>query len=90
MLTLEDLKDMEPGIFRSGSYVVESSIDIIDKDWVAVRGQVCDWVIYESSIERVINTPEALARWGHKIRNPEIIRRLVECSPEAFEVYRFH
>ncbi len=91
MLTLQDLKDMEPDtIFASG--MVSDNEKGVNMDnsgkllrWVAVRGGIEDWAIYcgpeDWSEERVASN-------GNKVHNEKNIKRLILCDDEAFKMYR--
>ena len=89
MLTLQQLKDMEPGtIFAFGLTIDNpSGINIAHTDkilrWVAKRGGIKDWAIYIGT-----GSSEEVAREGDKIFGEENIKRLVPCEDEAFKMYR--
>ena len=76
-LTLQMLKDFEPGIFAGGIY--------LSSRWVAVRGGIHDWAIYIGTPDR---TPEDIRSYGDKVHDETTIRKLVPCSDEAFAMYR--
>lgn len=79
MLTIEDLKAMKPEtIFASGN------VDGLTK-WVAVRGRIWDWAIY---IGIFTWANEEIARAGIKIHDEAMIKMLVPCDKEAFDMYR--
>jgi len=92
MITLEDLKNMEPkSIFATGTAIddpeginMSGSCKLLR--WVAVRGGMHDWTIYCGW-----DTHDELwlARFGDKIFIKGTIRRLVECDDEAFNMYRY-
>ena len=54
--------------------------------WVAVRGGVGDWAIYEGPAEW---GAERIAEWGDKVVDEEKIRALVYASPGAMAAYRW-
>ena len=92
MLTLKDLKAMQPDlIFRSG--VVIDSPEGINMTrsgkqlrWVAVRGGIWDWAIYCYWVEY---TEEYIKRCGDKVIGEANIKKLVPCNDEAFKMYRY-
>ena len=88
MLTLKDLKEMQPDtIFASGT--IESNPKGISSEsmsWVAVRGGIYDWAIYQGSAD---NDFEWIRKYGDKIYDEKLIRELVPCDDEAFKMYRF-
>jgi hypothetical protein len=85
MLTLQQLKDMKPGRFATGTgYHPE----IIHKDirWVAVRGEgYHDWAIYYLHVYANI---EDVMTNGDKMFTESVIKRLVPCDDKAFKMYR--
>lgn len=90
-LTLQSLKDMEPGIFAKGTTEVEDYWDtseLMKVDWVAVRGGIHDWAIYcqASCLDWKDNS---IRDHGDKMRNPMSIKKCVPCDEEAFEMYRY-
>lgn len=56
MLTLQQLKDMEPGVFADGITTIKHPWygqspeypETIEVRWVATRGGIYDWAIYHS------------------------------------------
>ncbi len=92
-LTLTQLKTLpENTIFAQGTVtnhpddVFMKSSRIGDKMvWVAKRGIIHDWAIYIFWAERGAGYA---ADHGDKINRESIIRRLVPCTDEAFEMYR--
>ena len=91
MLTLEMLKKMSPKtIFATGT-----SMDVADSlfmtgsgnelRWVAERGGIHDWAIYCHFADRDV---EWIRRHGDKVYSERHIRLLVECTDEAFKIYR--
>jgi hypothetical protein len=83
LLTLKQLKEMEPGIFAQG--------EIEGKKWVAVRGGIHDWAMYLANPYSLGFEDSFLAvkKFGNKIVDEEIIKKLVPCDDEAFEMYRY-
>ena len=84
MLTLQKLKDMKTGMFATGIGTYPEIIDI-EIRWVAVRGGYHDWTIYYLSSIHSVNI---VITHGDKIFTESIIKRLVPCDREAFEMYR--
>ena len=92
MLTLEDLKKMEPHkIFEHG--VIRDDQDGINMTgsgemlrWVAVRGGIHDWAIYYGQENE---TDEWISRQGDKVIRGSHIRKLVSCNNEALSMYRY-
>jgi hypothetical protein len=79
-LTLEQLKEMKPGIFKTGE------IGDYGTKWVAVRGGIHDWAIYHGPVDKQL---EWIKRFGDKITEKTTIRSLVPCNDEAFAMYRY-
>lgn len=82
-----------------GVYMTDSNIGR-EMLWVAKRGYIHDWAIYihwattnpgrfEMGLELIPTTPEYVIQYGQKIIIKENIKKLVECSDEAFALYRF-
>jgi len=92
ILELQDLINMKPDtIFLTG--VIEDSPAGINMErnykqirWVAVRGGIEDWAIYYG-LEQI--SVEAISRWGNKVIGEKWIRKLVQCTDEAFGKYRY-
>lgn len=90
MLTLQQLKDMEPGVFASGEVVdgpdgVNMTGSNRELRWVATRGGIHDWAIY---IHEAYHSEEYVKNSGDKIHNREIVKKLVPCDDEALGMYR--
>ena len=85
-LTIEKLKEMNPGIFKTGV----TRDDTIERGtklkWVAVRGGIHDWAIYYDKAEM---SDEYVRDRGDKFTNKDTIRQLVPCDEEAFDMYRY-
>jgi hypothetical protein len=92
MLTLAELKAIPPNtIFARG--VVENSPEgiFMTRDggllrWVAVRGGIHDWCIYCLFAS---STWSAVKTRGDKITQEAHIKKLVPCTDEAFQMYRY-
>lgn len=90
-LTVEDIKNMKQGIFAEGIALDNpNGINMTRSGrqlrWVAVRGGYQDWKIYCHYIEK---SKEEVASNGDKVCDKETIRKLVPCTDEAFEMYRY-
>lgn len=85
MLTLQQLKDMEPHtVFAQGvnlNLVLHSS----PIRWVAVRGGIHDWAIYYHTEH---SSYDFVRRNGDKVHTKEAITTLVPCDEEAYQQYR--
>lgn len=80
-LTLQNLKDMEPGIFAKGEFLYDGGF----KKWVAVRGNIHDWAIYYGL---TFDDDQKIKDWGTKLHEMPIVQSLVDCEPEALAMYR--
>lgn len=85
-LTLEDLKNTKPGMFASGHTADMRLSSLLELKWVAVRGDVHDWSIYYGPSDW---TYDRIMSEGDKIFTEAVIRELVPCTEEAYEMYRF-
>ena len=86
VLTVDVLESMEEGIFvRGEEFIPEISPDKKLR-WVAVRGGIADWAIY---CHLAYNSFEFVHSCGDKIFDESVIRKLVPCTDEAWERYRF-
>ena len=68
--------------------------------WIAIRGEIHDWAIYHSMDANLVQAdyfddpvhllaPDLfIADAGAKLHNKEKIREFVECTDEAFALYR--
>lgn len=91
MLTLQQLKDMEPDtIFATGE--TTDSPDGANMTgsgqplhWIATRGEIHDWAIY---IQKADWSDDEIKRLGDKVHNRETVKKLVPCDAEALEMYR--
>ena len=92
-LTLEQLKDMKPGVFAKGETIdspeganMASTGKMIK--WVAVRGYIHDWAIYTDNPYSPQLTFQGVRNMGDKIHDREAIKKLVPCTDEALKMYR--
>ena len=91
MLTLQQLKDMEPDtIFATGE--TTDGYDAVNMygrgqelRWVATRGGIHDWAIYIAPKDW---TEEMVKSNGDKVHNRESVKKLVPCDDEALGMYR--
>lgn len=97
MLTVEKLKEMEPGVFAWGMFQ-NSPLGIHMTDirpgdpllWVAVRGQVHDWAMYcDWFVDSVAvsNQIPNVASHGNKLHSGHA-QRLLVCENDAAALYR--
>lgn len=85
-ITIEDLQKTKPGIFASG-YTADMRLSTLKElKWAAVRGDIHDWTIYYGPSDWDY---DEIAFRGDKIFNEDVIRSLVPCTEEAYEMYRF-
>ena len=86
MITKEALKNMKSGeLFATGTGTFEE-LDEREIRWVAVRGGIHDWAIY---YHLPIHSKEYIAKNGDKIFTKSVIKRLVPCNDEAFNLYKY-
>ena len=86
-LSIQQLKDMSPGeLFASGTGIYPEITFNRSIRWVAVRGEgYHDWAIYYHTPAHNIHF---IAREGDKMFTESIIRMLVPCDDEAWDMYR--
>jgi len=92
MLTLKDLKEMQPESIFDEGIAINNSMGLNmtgtgeELRWVAVRGGIHDWAIYchLSTYDK-----EWIAKHGDKVHSGRHIRMLVSCDDEAFAMYRY-
>jgi hypothetical protein len=89
-ITLDELKEMNPGIFAIGEAIdSQHGINMSNSGrllrWVAVRGRIPDWSIYVGPVEAC---PSEIARTGDKIFNRSHIQKCVPCDHSALAMYR--
>ena len=80
-ITLQMLKDMEPGIFASGEFLYDGGM----KKWVATRGGIWDWAIY---YDLPYKTDQEVKDMGTKLHEMPKVKELVNCDEEALAMYR--
>ena len=86
-LTLDELKEMKQGhIIKKGLGFYPEIWDRGDVKWVAVRGGIEDWAIYYNHARYDY---ESIAKFGDKVFDEKVIRKLVPCTNEAWKMYRF-
>jgi len=86
MLTIEDLKEMEPGTIIATGVTENDYLYHKPVRWVAKRGRVHDWAIYYDKEEK--NQFE-VENWGNKCFTEAVIKELVPCDDAAMRMYRF-
>jgi hypothetical protein len=90
MLTLQQLKDMKPGIFDSGVTTDdESGVNMTRSGqslrWVATRGGIHDWAIYVAPEDW---SEDRVRDMGDKVHDRSNVKKLVPCDDEALGMYR--
>lgn len=91
MLTLQQLKDMEPDtIFATGETTDDANGANMTGSgqalkWIATRGGIHDWAIY---IHKAENSDQWIKAHGDKVHNRETVKKLVPCDDEALAMYR--
>ena len=92
LLTLEDLKNMDPKTIFATGEIIDSpeGINMTNSGkrlrWVAVRGDIHDWTIYCHFADKGLDW---IRRQGDKIHSVDNIKKLCPCDDEAFKMYRF-
>jgi len=81
-LNIEQLKEMSPGIFKSGTYTDAQGTE---NRWVAVRGGYHDWCIYQDMMHKA---ETLIASHGNKIHDMVVVAKLIDCEDDALEMYR--
>lgn len=113
LLTINKLKEIEPhSIFANGEGLIihpwynNAKNNLVDGryvkiKWVAVRGEIHDWVIYHSldanlessnyldGFKHLEASNEQIARLGSKLFDKFKIREFVPCDEEVMDMYRF-
>ena len=84
-LTIEKLKDMKKGIFATGTGTYPE-LHHSEIRWVAVRGDIHDWTIY---YHHSYHEQYFIETQGDKCFTESIIKRLVPCDEEAYNMYRW-
>ena len=86
VLTLDNLKNMEPGMVFASGTVLEPILWKEPVRWIAKRGHIYDWAIY---YHLESHTEEWIENFGDKCTTEKVIRDLVPCDDSAFSMYRF-
>lgn len=81
-LTKERLLKVKPGKPFATGLLVTSDGKL--SRWVAKRGQVNDWAIYQGEQAELLQIMEH----GNKVYDNEDIKRLVPCDKSALSLYR--
>lgn len=63
-------------------------------NFVAKRGDIHDWAIYttlnsQPIVDMWVADEQGIAAYGLKLGDKKLIRELMPCDDEAFEMYRF-
>lgn len=91
MLTLQQLKDMQPdSIFATGTINDgPTGINLANTGktlrWVACRGGIHDWAIYAQAEDW---SEQRVKEMGDKVHNRDNVQKLVPCDDEALAMYR--
>lgn len=92
MLTLQELKDMEPHKIFATGIAIDAPGGLFmastgkELRWVAVRGNIHDWCIY---CHFSYKSEQDVANHGDKVCMAANIKKLVPCDDEAFKMYRY-
>lgn len=92
MLTLQNLKDMEPfaqferGLVNDGPSGINMTNSGRALKWVACRGQIHDWCIYIGPADW---SDQMVHDRGDKVMGAHHIKKLIPCDDEAFGMYRY-
>lgn len=85
MMTLEELKNMEPhSVFATG-ITEDPRIFTEPVKWIAKRGLIHDWAIYYDRPEKTV---AQIQSWGTKLYSTSIVKDLVPCDEEMIKMYR--
>jgi hypothetical protein len=85
-LSLEDLKNMEPGTVFANGVTLDERLYHKPVRWLAKRGRIHDWAIYYHLEEKSLAWVETS---GDKCFTEGVIKELVPCDEKAFKMYRF-
>lgn len=86
-LTLEQLKDMKPDSIIAKGHTADIRLSfVLELKWVAVRGEIHDWAIYYAPSDWDYDLVQYT---GDKVVNEDVIKELVPCTEEAFQMYRY-
>lgn len=86
-LTIDELRKMGKGqVIKKGRGYFPEIWRNGDLKWIATRGGTADWAIY---CDIVHHDYDYIVRFGDKMMDEKTIRKLVPCSDEVWETYRF-
>jgi len=85
ILTLHDLINLDPGVFMFGTAFTHELHKGMHTKWIAKRGQFNDWAIYMGSDTY---SWDYILCYGHKARTRSLIKKLVPCDYESFQMYK--
>ena len=86
MLTLDILKEMEPGTIIATGVIQNDHLYHKPVRWVAKRGRVHDWALYYDKEEK---SQIQVENHGNKCFTESVIRQLFPCDDAAMRMYRF-
>lgn len=92
MLTLKQLKEMEPDTIFAKGEIIDSPDGINMENtgkqlrWVACRGGIHDWAIYCHLADK---DWDFIKTQGNKVIREKNIKKLIPCDDEAFKMYRY-
>ena len=86
MLTIENLKEMEPGTIIATGVTQNDYLYHLPVRWVAKRGRIHDWAIYYDKEEK---SQSEVENCGNKCFTEAVIKELVPCDEAAMRMYRF-
>jgi hypothetical protein len=86
MLTLDNLREMEPGAIIATGVIQNDHLYYKPVRWVAKRGRVHDWALYYDKEEK---SQIQVENNGNKCFTESVIRQLVPCDDAAMRMYRF-
>jgi len=95
MLTIKQLKGMEPGVIFKEEVAIDCEDGLFlagtgkEVKWVAVRGYIHDWDIYADNPYSPQFDFAGVKAMGDKVTIKENIQKLVPCDEEAFKMYRY-
>ncbi len=84
-LTLEALKEMEPGTVFAHGVVLDERLYREPIAWLAKRGRIHDWAIYYHHADQSL---EWIESFGDKCYTQAVIKDLVPCNEDALKMYR--
>ena len=87
MLDIKKLKEMKPGTIFASGVINDERIANVEIKWLAKRGEgYHDWCIYYHNSDK---SQAFIETQGDKMFTEVIIKDLVSCDEEAWDMYRF-